>query len=139
MLDRKSSDALTNNILKALIRKVYNAISDISGEDTPYYDTEVIIWNRDPDFPTLTINYSDVKAANNFIQLWWNGKFSDEEMEVYSNISVNAKDDLQLYVKIEQLVIQEIEELYKNNPLLEKPLTDEDIKDVDGDFISEQE
>lgn len=141
MLDRKSDDQLTNSILNALIRKLHTAITDISGEDTQYYDTEVFIWNRDPDYPTLTINYNVDKtrpAHYDFIQLWWNGKFSEEEMEVYSNISVDAKNNLQFFVEVEQIIVKEIEELYKNNPIVPRQLSEEDIADVDGDLISEE-
>lgn len=142
MLDRKSDDQLTNGILKALIRKVYTVVTDISGEDTQYYDTETFIWNRDPDYPTLVINYDVDKnrvAKYDFIHLWWNGKFSDEEMEVYSNITVDAKDDLQFFVDLEQLIVQEIEQLYKNNPIVPRQLSAEDIADIDGEVIYNEE
>jgi hypothetical protein len=110
MLDRLSQDSLTNSILNAIIRRTYITLAIFNDdEELPYYEGENFIWDLDNDHPTLKINIES--KFLNVVYLWWNKEKDDEKIEVFSNISIDAKDDLNFFLQLEKLVYEELDKL----------------------------
>lgn len=119
MFDRLSNDKITNDILKAIIRRTHIILALKQDKEEPeYYEGENFTWNPDTNSPTVTIFLKGL-YWNGHVQLWWNGKKQDEIMEVYSNISVDASTNLQTFISIEKTIFDELAEIKKTIPLKE--------------------
>ena len=118
MFDHLSEDQLTNDILKALIRRTQSTLAMLN-LDTNEFDGKNFSWNMDNSQPTLRID-----LGTRVIFLWWNKKFEESEMEVFSNIYTTANQSLAFFITLETIVYNELAELQKDIPLRKINLSD---------------
>jgi hypothetical protein len=118
MLDRLSTDTLTNDILNAIIRRTRILLSNLEQEENvEYYEGERFIWNLDNDYPTLSIDYHTHNSTESVVNLWWNKEIEDDKFQVYSNIIVDARENLSYYMSLEKIIYDELDILCADMPL----------------------
>ena len=111
MLDTLSTDALTNDILKAIIRRTYTTLRVVEQSDVvELYEGQNFGWTINETHPTLAITFPNATQPE-IVYLWWNGKSEDAEMEVLSNIPFTATKNLSYFVSLENLIYSELAEI----------------------------
>jgi hypothetical protein len=133
MLDRLSTDTLTNDILNAIIRRTSILLSKLEQQQlVEYYEGDRFIWNLDPNQPTLSIDFNTHNSSEGIVYLWWNRETEDDKIEVFSNIIIDARQNLNYYTALEKIIFSELEILSEDIPLtmIEMEVDDERLCDA---------
>jgi hypothetical protein len=124
MLDTLSTDALTNDILKAIVRRTYTTIRAFNESETvELFEGKNFTWSLDDNLPTMSVELPD-NSNPSFVHLWWNKQPDDDKMEVFSNIPFTARENLKYFTTLENLIYHELIDLNAKIPPCQVMLDD---------------
>ena len=128
MLDTLSKDTLTNDILNAIVLRTFAVVRQLT--DASEFEGENFLWNMNDDQPTMSI-----EVNNKPVYLYWNKEYEADKIEVYSNLTVTAAENLAWFMYLENLVFNELDELKKLIPA--KPIELDDYEEMIGEATND--